>query len=162
LRSSATVGATVALGAWLSLWLIHRRPAPFTGSRSHRVRAAHERSRWVANTGAQCWKACWGQPLKSSNLLSSAQVTCGNAPISHCQNCLDVEIFLSFWPRNSWSAGLSRSTPEYGSVRGCALRRLLRNCLPGRSGQGVAAALVMTTATAITIPPIQGVWRTPG
>jgi toxin HigB-1 len=27
------------------------------------------------NTYQQCWKACWGQPLKSSNLLSSAGLT---------------------------------------------------------------------------------------
>jgi hypothetical protein len=32
----------------------------------------------VVNIGAQCWKACWGQPLKSSNLLSSAMLTCKN------------------------------------------------------------------------------------
>jgi len=36
------------------------------------IRARHERSRPVVNAGQQCWKACWGQPLASSNLASSA------------------------------------------------------------------------------------------
>jgi hypothetical protein len=30
------------------------------------------------NTGQHCWKACWGQPLASSNLASSATLTCKN------------------------------------------------------------------------------------
>jgi hypothetical protein len=61
--------------SWLSLWLIHRRPASFTDGRPDCFRAVHGRSRPAMNTGAQCWKACWGQPLKSSNLLSSATLT---------------------------------------------------------------------------------------
>src|SRR5690348_15323135 len=35
----------------------------------------HERSRPVVNAEAHTWKACWGQPLRSSNLLSSATLT---------------------------------------------------------------------------------------
>jgi hypothetical protein len=31
------------------------------------------------NDVPQTWKACWGQPLKSSNLLSSAPLTRANA-----------------------------------------------------------------------------------
>jgi hypothetical protein len=31
------------------------------------------------NADQHCWKACWGQPLRSSNLLSSAMLSCGNA-----------------------------------------------------------------------------------
>ncbi len=30
------------------------------------------------NAEAHTWKACWGQPLRSSNLLSSATLTCRN------------------------------------------------------------------------------------
>src|SRR5215471_4815007 len=32
----------------------------------------HGRSRPAVNGEAHCWKACWGQPLASSNLASSA------------------------------------------------------------------------------------------
>jgi hypothetical protein len=31
------------------------------------------------NAEAHTWKACWGQPLASSNLLSSGALTCGDA-----------------------------------------------------------------------------------
>jgi hypothetical protein len=56
----------------LSFCLIHLRPAPFTRDRSGHVRAGHGRW-WTSVNGAQhCWKACWGQPLASSNLASSA------------------------------------------------------------------------------------------
>ena len=56
----------------LSFCLIHLRPAPFTRDRPSRVRAGHGR-RWTSvNGGQHCWKACWGQPLASSNLASSA------------------------------------------------------------------------------------------
>ena len=51
---------------------IHRRPAPFTGGHPDRVRAGHGRWRTPVNAGQHCWKACWGRPLRSSNLLSSA------------------------------------------------------------------------------------------
>ena len=62
----------------LSSGLIHSRPAPFTGGRPARIRARHERWRPVVNTGQQCWKACWVQALASSNLASSATLTCKN------------------------------------------------------------------------------------
>jgi hypothetical protein len=51
---------------------IHLRPAPFTDGHQGRVRARRGRWRTPVNTGQHCWKACWGQPLRSSNLLSSA------------------------------------------------------------------------------------------
>ena len=38
----------------------------------------HGRPRPDMNAEAHCWKACWGQPLRSSNLLSSATLTCRN------------------------------------------------------------------------------------
>jgi hypothetical protein len=59
--------------------LIHPRPAPFTAGRRESVRAGHGRWRLPVNAGQHCWKACWGQPLRSSNLLSSATLTCGDA-----------------------------------------------------------------------------------
>ena len=61
--------------AWpfcLSFCLIHPRPGPFTGAHPDRVCAVHERWRTLVNAGQHYWKACWGQPLASSNLASSA------------------------------------------------------------------------------------------
>jgi hypothetical protein len=59
--------------------LIHPRPAPFTDGRHESVRAGHGRWRPPVNAGQHCWKACWGQPLASSNLASSATLTCDDA-----------------------------------------------------------------------------------
>ena len=56
----------------LSFCLIRHRPAPFTSVRSDRVCTVRGRWRTPVNAGQHCWKACWGQPLRSSNLLSSA------------------------------------------------------------------------------------------
>ena len=50
-------------GPWLSLWLIHSRPGPFTDGRGPPVRAGHERWRTVVNAGAQHSKACEGASL---------------------------------------------------------------------------------------------------
>jgi hypothetical protein len=71
-------------GSCLSFCLIHPRPAPFTNGRPSRVRAGHGRWRTVVNAGQHCWKACWGRPLGSSNLPSSATLTCGNSPPTRC------------------------------------------------------------------------------
>ena len=62
----------------LSFCLVHPSPGPFTSDRTSHVRAGHGRWRTVVNAGQHCWKACWGQPLRSSNLLSSATLTCNN------------------------------------------------------------------------------------
>jgi len=56
----------------LSFCLIHPRPGPFTDFHPVRVCAVRERWRTPVNAMQHCWKACWGQPLRSSNLLSSA------------------------------------------------------------------------------------------
>ena len=56
----------------LSFCLIHPRSAPFTDVHVDRVCAVRGRWRTPVNAGQHCWKACWGQPLRSSNLLSSA------------------------------------------------------------------------------------------
>ena len=63
---------------WSQMW--SHSPA-FIGVRRglpERQSARHGRSRPAANAGVQTWKACWGQPLRSSNLLSSAMLTCKN------------------------------------------------------------------------------------
>src|SRR5215469_11384977 len=60
------------------------------------VNPGHGRARPAMNAEAHTWKACWGQPLASSNLASSAALTCKNTQDEHRQDCLDVEICLSF------------------------------------------------------------------
>jgi len=67
----------------LSLCLIHGCPRMFTGDRTEYVRPGSGRWRTMANGDQQCWKACWGQPLASSNPASSATLSCGDAkPLS--------------------------------------------------------------------------------
>jgi hypothetical protein len=51
---------------------IHPRLASFTNVHADRVCAVRGRGRTPVNTGQHCWKACWGQPLASSNFASSA------------------------------------------------------------------------------------------
>jgi len=62
-------------GFCLSFCLIHSRPGPFTDVHPDRVCAVRGRWRTSVNAGQHCWKACWGQPLASSNLASSALLT---------------------------------------------------------------------------------------
>jgi hypothetical protein len=66
-----------AQGSGLSSSLIHPRPQPFADGRPERVRAGHGRWRLPTDDGQPCWKACW-ETLRSSNLLSSATLTCKN------------------------------------------------------------------------------------
>ena len=70
---------TTAQAICLISCLIHLRPAPFIGDRPGRIRARHGRWRTPVNACAHCWKACWGQPLASSNLASSARLSCDDA-----------------------------------------------------------------------------------
>jgi hypothetical protein len=63
---------------WSQMW---SHPPEFAGVRrdpSHTVSPRHGRSRTPVNVGQHCWKACKGQPFRSSNLLSSANLTCKN------------------------------------------------------------------------------------
>jgi hypothetical protein len=72
LRHTTPQGAPGLLSQFLShsplTATVHRRPPG-------RVRAGHGRWRTLVNAGQHCWKACWGQPLRSSNLLSSATLS---------------------------------------------------------------------------------------
>jgi hypothetical protein len=63
----------------LSQFLSHSRPGPFTSVRSDRVCAVHGRWRTSVNAGQHYWKACWGQPLGSSNLYPPPPLTCDDA-----------------------------------------------------------------------------------
>ena len=70
---SRHVRAPAATGPpWSQMW--SHSPA-FIGvwrGPPERQSARHGRSRPAANAGMHTWKACWGQPLASSNLASSA------------------------------------------------------------------------------------------
>ena len=65
-------------GPWLSLWLIHSRPGPFTDGRGPPVRAGHERWRTVVNGGAQDSKACEGASLPWVQIPPPPPLTCAN------------------------------------------------------------------------------------
>jgi hypothetical protein len=121
LRRAAAQGA-----AWppvsVSVSLIHPRPAPFTSGRPGRVRAGRGRWRTPVNAGQHCWKACWGQPLRSSNLLSSATLTCDDA-LGLCSRAAHiaqrVSHFLSQF--ESWPYALFRTNRCGGTLRGHTL-----------------------------------------
>ena len=53
------------------------------------------------NADQQCWKACWGQPLASSNLASSATLTCANVLCRRQVGCWRIGIWLSLWSRHA-------------------------------------------------------------
>ena len=107
-------------GCGLSFGLIHPRTGPFTGGYPDRVRAARGRWRTPVNAGQHCWKACWGQPLRSSNLLSSAILTCGKLlvtrPVADREGPLGgpwAQIWAHFGPRVAVKAlpGRARQRP---------------------------------------------------
>jgi hypothetical protein len=116
-------------GSWLSLWLIHPRPEPFTTGRAARICARHGRSWPPVNAGAQCWKACWGQPLASSNLASSATLTCANAPCRRRLGSWRIGIWLSLWPRHAPCPG--RLTWSEAGSRLCRAAPVSRGVLGG-------------------------------
>ena len=102
----------------LSFGLIHPRTGPFTGGHPDRVRAVRGRWRTPVNAMRHCWKACWGQPLRSSNLLSSAAPTCDDAHGSRSLGALHrqrVSHFLSLLSR--WSYALFRTYRCSGTPR---------------------------------------------
>jgi hypothetical protein len=67
---SQTFGARTAASAG-PRWTPHWTRGPFTNGRAEGIGAGHGRWRTPVSEHRQCWKACWGQPFKSSNLLSS-------------------------------------------------------------------------------------------
>ena len=95
-RMRSTLPAAACGSGWSQMW---SHSPGFAGVRpdpSLTVSPAHGRWRTPVNAGQHCWKACSGQPLASSNLASSAMLTCKNTQDEHRQDCLDVEICLSF------------------------------------------------------------------
>ena len=119
--------------AWpfcLSFCLIHPRPGPFTSVRSGRVCAVRGRWRTSVNADQHCWKACWGQPLRSSNLLSSATLTCDDALGSCSRAALyrqRVSHFLSQF--ESWPYALSRTNR-------CEWHAEMTHVVPGQGRRG--------------------------
>ena len=77
--SKACAAASRSPARGLIFGLIHPRPGPFVVGREGHVCARRGRWRTMVNAGQQCWKACWVQALASSNLASSATLTCKNA-----------------------------------------------------------------------------------
>jgi hypothetical protein len=78
LRRRASVSAPVT-GLWLSLWLIHPRPEPFTGVHRLPARAGHGRWRTVVNAGAQYSKACEGATPPWVQIPPPPPLTCDDA-----------------------------------------------------------------------------------
>jgi hypothetical protein len=70
-RSGATARRTGAVSVPVSFVSVCRRPDRL----ARRCPPLAGTERTVTNRARQTWKACWGQPLKSSNLLSSAPPT---------------------------------------------------------------------------------------
>src|SRR5215470_11802 len=102
----------------LSFGLIHPHPGPFTDVHADRVRAARGRWRTPVNAMQHCWKACWGQPLRSSNLLSSATLTCDDTLESCSRAAIHrqrVSHFLSQF--ESWPYALFRTNRCGGTLR---------------------------------------------
>src|SRR5438876_4834916 len=93
----------------------------FAGVRQYpSVTVSPGRGRWrtPVNAGQHCWKACWGQPLASSNLASSATLTCDDALGSWSRAALPpqrVSHFLSQF--ESWPYALFRTNRCDGTLR---------------------------------------------
>jgi len=101
--------------------------SPPFGAVHRRLRTAHPgRSRMraaIGHAGQHCWKACWGQPLASSNLASSATLTCDNAKLLRWQIPARGLAWSQFWSQLSVSA---RAVPGTSS-RCCAWSRASRS-----------------------------------
>jgi hypothetical protein len=77
-RSSAEFPRGRARRLWSQMWSHSPEFAAIRRDPSVTVSPGHGRSRTPVNAGQHCWKACKGQPFRSSNLLSSATLTCKN------------------------------------------------------------------------------------
>ena len=109
--SAATPEPRLRPGPGLSFGLIHPRPGPFTGGHPDRVCAVRGLWRTSVNTGQHCWKACWGQPLASSNLASSATSDQAIHQAGHLFWLLLRGRAVSFQPHSFAYIGINRSIP---------------------------------------------------
>ncbi len=108
------------------------------------------------NAGQQCWKACWGQPLRSSNLLSSAAPTCGNADSLHA--AWDVEqAFVSVFVHRS-AGVLATNLPPRHMVLTAPARPHLAD-LRCRLGEVITAVAKARRFQGISTPPKRAPYR---
>jgi len=123
----STLLAAACRSGWAQMW---SHSPGFGGGRqdpSVTVSPGHGRRRTPVNAGQHCWKACWGQPLASSNLASSATLTCYDALglRSHAVPCptARVSFSVSVWvlaicliPDKSvwWCAEMTHVVPGQG------------------------------------------------
>ena len=134
-RARYSAQSATAQAPCLSFCLIHLRPASFTSDRPRHVRAGHGQWRPLVNAGQHCWKACWGQPLASSNLASSARLSCKNTQDGRRQVCLDVEICLSFVSVPDHETLCLRSQGQYADRTSAAVSPSHREPGPGLNGE---------------------------
>jgi hypothetical protein len=115
----ATPAATPASLAvsWSQMW---SHSPGFAGVRrdpSVTVHPGRGRSWTSVNAGHHCWKACWGQPLASSNLASSAILTCGFRPSSITRDRRSGRGFVVGHGRRFRSRPVCRSGPDPAQAR---------------------------------------------
>ena len=106
------------LTSCLSFCLIRSRLGPFTDVHPDRACAVRERWRTPVNAGQHCWKACWGQPLASSNLASSATSICDVIRPRACP--------AELRPTRPWPA--TRRTSPSARAGGRAVKEGLSRC----------------------------------
>ena len=71
-RMRSALLAAACRSGWSQMWSHSPEFAGVRQDPSVTVSAGRGRWRTPVNAGQHCWKACWGQPLASSNLASSA------------------------------------------------------------------------------------------
>ena len=112
--ASRPIGPAAPPGPWLSLWLIHPSPGPFTGGRGPPVRAGHERWWPVVNGGAQYSKACEGASLPWVQIPPPPPLTCMNIGLCRRQTGASCSPGLIWWSQLRAACG-----PAAGISRGC-------------------------------------------
>ena len=137
----STLLAAACRSGWAQIW---SHPPGFAGVRrdpSVTVSPGHGRSRIPVNAGQHCWKACKGQPFRSSNLLSSATLTCWNT---------DRRRLLAGGPGLRWSQ-LLVSVSSVGCVPPpgfAALLHLVTGIVDGPERRGARCRSVRPTVRA--------------
>ena len=119
-------------GRGLNFGLIHPCSPPFTNGHPDLVWAVRGRWRTPVNAIQHCWKACWGQPLASSNLASSATLTCDDALGSCSRAALIRTACVSFLSQfESWPYALFRDKSVWWHAE-------MAHVVPGQGRRGRA------------------------
>jgi hypothetical protein len=98
----------------LSSSLIRQRSGVSAEHRTRPRGRGHRRCWPALNARPQTWKACWGQPLRSSNLLSSAMLTRQNV-IGSVRSARPIRLLVSV------GILLVDPTPRYATPLGAGL-----------------------------------------